>query len=289
MKTRTITAAILIAIFLPVCIIGGPLFYAAIALIIGGGIFELFKAREGTGDSFKWPAYIKIIGIVMGLLMFMWPELINVNTFGIKEFMKSAPFVYFPILPFTILFLLMFCGVISDEKISVPDACYIIAMITFLAIAGQCVVYVREGTGNGNINAFIFVLLSCVINDTGAYFVGCKFGKHRLNERISPKKSIEGLIGGFVLGAIITTVFGLWILPINIEWYFVVLISLILAVTGPIGDLIFSAIKRHYGVKDYSNLLPGHGGVLDRVDSILINICVFAVLYMAITSGSIFF
>ncbi len=284
MKTRTITAAILIAIFLPVCIIGGALFYGATALIVAGGIFELFKVRDGNENNHQWPIYIKIIGIIMGLLMFMWPELMNININGLKEFM-SSPFIYFPILPFSILFLLMFSGVIANEKINVADACYIIAMITFLAIAGQCFVYVRSR----NLNTLIFVLLSCVINDTGAYFVGCKFGKHHLNERISPKKSIEGSFGGFVLGSIVTIVSGLWILPINIEWYYVVLISLILAVTGPIGDLIFSAIKRHYGVKDYSNLLPGHGGILDRVDSILINTCVFSVLYLAITNGSIFF
>ena len=104
------------------------------------------------------------------------------------------------------------------------------------------------------------------------------------------EKSIEESIGGFVFWPIITTVFGIWILPIaGLSWYHVVLMSIIMAVTGPIGDLIFSAIKRFYGVKDFSNLLPGHGGILDRVDSILVNMCVFTVLFTAIASGSIFF
>ena len=73
MKTRTITAAILIAIFLPIFIIGGPLFYGAIALIVGGGIYELFKAREAKEGSVKWPIYIKVFGIALGVLMFLWP------------------------------------------------------------------------------------------------------------------------------------------------------------------------------------------------------------------------
>lgn len=290
MKTRTITAAVLIAIFLPIFIIGGPLFYGAIALIVGGGIYELFKAREAKEDSPKWPVYIKIIGIVLGVLMFMWPELtiMDASENVFDNFLKF-PTVYLPKLPFAILFITMFVGVIGDERIGVSDACYIIAMTTFLALAGQCGVYIRM-LDNGSINALIFVLLSCIINDTAAYFVGCKFGKHRLNERISPKKSIEGSIGGFVFGALITSIFGIWVLPVaGLEWYHVVLISIILAITGPIGDLVFSAIKRFYGVKDFSNLLPGHGGILDRVDSILVNMCVFFVLYYAIDYGSIFF
>lgn len=286
MKTRTITAAILIAIFLPILIIGGPLFYGAIALIVGGGIYELFQAREAKEESVKWPVYIKVIGIVLGLLMFMWPQLAVVDSLGLKSFLDVTT-VYFPIVPFVLLFLIMFVGVIGDERIGVSDACYIIGMVSFLAIAGQCAVFAREL--NSSVNAIIFVLLSCIINDTGAYFVGCKFGKHRLNERISPKKSIEGSIGGFVLGSVITAVFGIWILPLGIEWYYVILMSLILAFTGPIGDLVFSAIKRFYGVKDFSNLLPGHGGILDRVDSILLNVSIFYVLVVAITSGTIFF
>lgn len=290
MKTRTITAAILIAIFLPIFIIGGPLFYGAIALIVGGGIYELFKAREAKEGSVKWPIYIKVFGIALGVLMFLWPELMFMevaeNVFD--NFLKY-PTVYLPKLPFIILFITMFAGVIGDERIGVSDACYIIAMITFLALAGQCSVYIRM-LDNGSINALIFVLLSCIINDTAAYFVGCKFGKHRLNERISPKKSIEGSIGGFVFGTIITALFGIWILPIaGLEWYHVVIMSIIMAITGPMGDLVFSAIKRFYSVKDFSNLLPGHGGILDRVDSILVNMCVFFVLYYAIECGSIFF
>lgn len=291
MKTRTITAAILIAIFLPVFIIGGPLFYAAIALIVGGGIYELFRAREAKEESPKWPTYIKVIGIVIGLLMFMWPELarMEASTGGVFDNFLKSPIVMFPILPFVLLVLIMFVGVIGDERIGVSDACYITTMISFLALAGQCGVFIRL-LDNGSINALIFVLLSCIINDTAAYFVGCKFGKHRLNERISPKKSIEGSIGGFVFGTIITTVFGIWILPIaGLSWYHIVLMSIIMAVTGPIGDLIFSAIKRFYGVKDFSNLLPGHGGILDRVDSILVNMCVFTVLFTAIVSETIFF
>ena len=160
----------------------------------------------------------------------------------------------------------MFVGVIGDERIGVSDACYIIAMISFIALAGQCGVFIR--LLDGKINTLLFVLLSCIVNDTAAYFVGCKYGKHRLNVRISPKKSIEGSIGGFVFGTVITAVCGIWLLPVaGLSWYHVVLISLVLAVTGPIGDLIFSAIKRFYGVKDFSNLLPGHGGILDRFDS----------------------
>ena len=114
------------------------------------------------------------------------------------------------------------------------------------------------------ISLFIFVWAS----DTGAYIFGVRFGRHRLFERISPKKSWEGLLGG-----VFTAVLAAWILTyIFKEYSFVILgvMAIVVALTGTMGDLVESMIKRSIGVKDSGRFMPGHGGILDRFDSILL-------------------
>jgi phosphatidate cytidylyltransferase len=125
---------------------------------------------------------------------------------------------------------------------------------------------------------FIYVVLGVIFNDMGAYFIGMLFGKHKMNERISPKKTWEGFIGGVVISIIVSTVFALIcalvekpILPVfDVEHlYYVIIVSILIPLISDVGDFVFSSVKRTFGVKDFSNLLPGHGGVLDRIDSLI--------------------
>ena len=110
--------------------------------------------------------------------------------------------------------------------------------------------------------------------DTGAYFLGVTFGKHKLCPRLSPKKSIEGSIGGIVVGTVLASLFGHFF-GINMNIMNMILVSFVLTITGQIGDLTFSSMKRMFNIKDFSNLLPGHGGLLDRFDSLLFNSMIF--------------
>ncbi len=135
------------------------------------------------------------------------------------------------------------------------------------------------------IGYFYFILLlnfSCVA-DIFAYFVGRAIGKHKLAPVVSPKKTIEGSIGG-ALGAIIGTLIICLVFDnlyeIDINWLAAILITPVLSIVGMLGDLVMSAIKRTYGIKDYGNIMPGHGGVLDRVDSVLL---VAPVFYLFLT------
>ena len=118
----------------------------------------------------------------------------------------------------------------------------------------------------------LLAVILAFITDGGAYFAGVFLGKHRGITKVSPNKSLEGYIGGFVTGIVFAVVYGLIVsaitgLPVN--YLSRVLIGLFGALVTELGDLAFSFIKRQYGVKDYGNLLPGHGGMLDRFDSML--------------------
>lgn len=137
---------------------------------------------------------------------------------------------------------------------------YLISAISLLAITPSIL-------GPYNPNIIIGILAIIWTNDTFAYLVGKNFGKRKLFEKISPKKTIEGFIGGMVFGMITGCIMAYFALEIPlIHW---IILSIIITVFGTIGDLVASKFKREANIKDSSNLIPGHGGFLDRLDSIL--------------------
>lgn len=104
-----------------------------------------------------------------------------------------------------------------------------------------------------------------------AYLIGKKFGKHKFSE-ISPKKSIEGCIAGgigAILASLLYTVICNTYLGMNFNYLYIIIVSIALSIVGQIGDFAASSIKRYTGIKDFSNLIPGHGGMLDRMDSVI--------------------
>ena len=142
----------------------------------------------------------------------------------------------------------------------------------------------------------LYVILGVIFNDMGAYFVGMFFGKHKMNERISPKKTWEGFIGGVVFSIIVSSLFALFcaigdkpILPMFdlSHLYYVIIISILIPLISDVGDFVFSAVKRTFGVKDFSNLLPGHGGILDRIDSLLFAAALVACLIIFIATVNV--
>lgn len=138
----------------------------------------------------------------------------------------------------------------------------------FIALA-----YLRQLSQGLEIIVYLFTVT--MFTDVFAYFFGIKFGKHRLAEKISPKKSVEGAVAGLILGAAAGTLFAYFFNVFTYSIFYVALLSIVISCISQMGDLIASKFKREAGIKDYSNLFPGHGGVLDRFDSTM-----FAALFL---------
>ena len=170
---------------------------------------------------------------------------------------------------------LLFVYHLVNENFSIDALVYNFIIVFILTQALLAITWIyRETFG---FTVMLYVALATYLCDTGAYFFGVFFGKHKFIPRISPNKTWEGAIGGYFTGAIISFIFALSfckMLPVH----FVIISSLILPAIAEVGDLAFSSIKRRYKIKDFGSFLPGHGGILDRIDSLLFCLMVFHIL-----------
>ncbi|GAA0176893.1 phosphatidate cytidylyltransferase [Clostridium sediminicola] len=173
---------------------------------------------------------------------------------------------------------------VLSEEYNIVDISLTIIGCLYVTIPFSLIALISE-KNNGNYFVWI-IFISCWMCDSMAYYSGKYFGKTKLCPRVSPKKTVEGAIGG-LLGSIITvTAFGLFMQSrgINIATFNFILLGFFGGVICQIGDLAASSIKRYVGVKDYSNIIPGHGGILDRFDSILFT-SVLVYYYVTIILG----
>ena len=143
------------------------------------------------------------------------------------------------------------------------------------AWAALCVIHAGENGVHGN-RRLLLALAIVWATDTGAYFAGRKFGKHKLAPRISPNKTVEGLAGGVVAGVVVAVAFAPLAGATVAQLPLVALVAVLTVLASVVGDLFESLLKRHVGAKDSGTLIPGHGGVLDRLDSVLAALPVFA-------------
>ena len=203
----------------------------------------------------------KAFAVFMSLLAVMGLyEILN-----IRETKKKFPF----------LMPLVFIN--DNKKYNLNDALFLIGSTLFIGLSFNLIIITR----NYDILYIVYMLLITTITDTFALFTGMLIGKHPLAKDISPKKTVEGLLGGLFMGTVIAVVFYHVGINPKLPLSILVLITLLLASVGQIGDLVFSSIKRYYGKKDFSNLIPGHGGILDRLDSIIF-VVLASVLFLGI-------
>lgn len=141
--------------------------------------------------------------------------------------------------------------------------------VVYLGTTAACLGWLRLWPGESQGVRLLFFFLACIwVGDSGAYYVGRRFGRHKMSPKISPKKTVEGLAGG-VVATYAAAAAAAFILDLEIPPVHLIALATILAVAAPLGDLVESQFKRDSGIKDSSQLLPGHGGFLDRTDSLL--------------------
>lgn len=259
MKQRVITAIVMIAICVPIVLYGGVPFNIAIALLGICGLYELINLRE---DNKKMPKIMKGVAYALVVLLILskidssyTDFLLDKRTVTLIIFLLTIPIIFY-----------------NKEKYNILDALFLIASVFFLGIAFNLFIIIR----NQGLYNLIFLLLITIFTDTFAYFTGYLIGKHKLSPNISPKKTWEGFVGGLIFGTFISTSFYCSAFSYSGNMLTLILVIGLLSIIGQLGDLVFSAIKRYFGVKDFSNLLPGHGGILDRVDSILFVLLAFS-------------
>ncbi|HPE14608.1 MAG TPA: phosphatidate cytidylyltransferase [Bacilli bacterium] len=262
MKTRIISAIVMLIGAGTILYLGGWYWTILSALLAVGGTWELLRIRETKKE---FPKFMKIFTYIMVLLMLFSNVLEASLHFVIDDSIMSI---------FFLLFLLPLVFINDNEKYNITDAFYLIGTVVFLGLAFNLFVEFR----NLDVSYILYVALITIMSDTFAYFTGYFVGKTKLCEKISPKKTVEGLVGGTIMGTIIPSLYYIVVINPEVNIILIVVITFLLSLVGQCGDLVFSSIKRYYGKKDYSNMIPGHGGILDRLDSILFVILAFSVI-----------
>ena len=247
MKQRTISAIVLLAIMIGSMLINSKLFGILMLIFAVLGFMEFFDIRY---DKKKDMNLIKLLGVICLLLIAM-----N-NTFY-KIDMNIVVLIPLLVLSLPIIFY-------NDNKLyNITDALYVLGIVYFLGFAFGNIIYM----GDTSLVKCIFIFIIAFITDTYAYIGGMLIGRHKLTS-ISPKKTIEGSVIGTLMGTIIGSVY-YYNLVSGVTIFETVVLCLFLTLLSEVGDLFFSSIKRYFEKKDYSNLIPGHGGILDRFDSVI--------------------
>ena len=251
MLKRTISAAILLAIFIPIIIVGDIYFKIACTLLALATYKEILDL--GVSHS-KIPLEIVICSMIVLAIIILQSNFLYINFQSI-------------ILLMIILFIPTW---FYKEKYQTKDALYLLGFIITVGSAFHSLIYLRMQ----NIHFVVYLLCITIATDTFAYLVGSTIGKHKIAPIISPKKSLEGCIGGTLFGTILPTIYYTYFIGKQQIWI-VLLITIAISIMGQLGDLFFSKIKRENKIKDFSDLIPGHGGVLDRADSTIFAVLTF--------------
>lgn len=264
MKQRIFSAAILILLFIPFILVGGTLYAIFMTLLAIMGLYELIHVRE---KKKKFPFLIKVIAYLMTIFFCLSNYQSNVLTYTLDYRVMSF-------LIFALLLPMIFIN--DNKKYNLNDALFIIGSLLFIGLSFNLLILVR----NYDLNYTIYLFLITTMTDTFAYLTGRYIGRNKLAEKISPKKTIEGLIGGVVMGTFVASMFYYYVISSSVSLFNLIGVTLLLSFVGQLGDLVFSFIKRYYDQKDFSNLIPGHGGVLDRLDSMIFVVLAF-VLFLS--------
>ena len=249
MKQRLISAIVALIIVVPLVIFGGIWFEIAVSILGLLAMREVLKLKNV-------PKSISIISLILvPILIFLDIDVINKVLFTL--------IIYFILLVFY-----------DRKEYNIENCTFLTAFASLIIVVFTEFYVIREA----NLNVFLYLFMITILTDTFAYIGGRLFGKHKLIESVSPNKTIEGSVIGSFIGTILPTAFYVFMINPGESIVIAFIITLVLSIIGQLGDLVFSSIKRYYDIKDYSNIMPGHGGILDRLDSIIFVIMGYIVI-----------
>ncbi|MCG7332691.1 phosphatidate cytidylyltransferase [Salinicoccus roseus] len=249
MKTRTITAIIALLIFVPIVVLGSWPLLITVFLLAYTALYEILKMNRI--HIFSIPGMLSMVA----LFIVMMPQ---------ESYMPYISMFQVDLMIVMALLMLSFT-VISKNRFSFVDMGFCVLAVAYVGIGFMYFYETREE----GIIYILYGLLIVWVTDTGAYLFGRALGRRKLWPQISPNKTLEGFLGGIFCSVLLALLFYLmgWIEGVHVILF--LLLTMILSMFGQLGDLVESALKRHFDVKDSGRLLPGHGGVLDRFDSFI--------------------
>lgn len=249
MKIKFISAIIMMAIFIPILLIG-DIYYVLFSSIIGlMALYEMLRLEKGIPFYMKWVSYF----VCLFLILYNYSDTNYLNMFN------------FPILA-SVFLIYSFSIIINKDlsKYNYKDSIFLMITVLVIGLLFNSFIRIRMI----GLLPIVYCFIISITTDTFAYIGGRMLGKHKLSPYISPNKTIEGSIVGTFLGTFMASVFYYYLIG-NLNIWLIILISCSLSILCQVGDLFFSSVKRYYKVKDFSNIIPGHGGILDRLDSVL--------------------
>lgn len=254
MKTRIIAAAVLVPVLLLV-VLAAPQVLAAIVLgvLLAIASYELLY-RTGLVQHPRLVLY----SCAAAFAVAMWSYMGAINAYFVLVVMA--------------FFMLLFLEMMTDHvkvRLEMLGLCILSGLVIPYMLSALVRILMMD------VGRYVILIPFAVafLSDGGAYFVGLKFGKHKLAPVVSPNKTIEGVLGGMAAATIGMLIYALvldWPFRFEVNYGLAIVYGLVGSLIGAFGDLCFSVIKRQTGMKDYGNLIPGHGGVLDRLDSLVL-------------------
>ncbi|RHH69547.1 MULTISPECIES: phosphatidate cytidylyltransferase [Vagococcus] len=250
MRQRVITAVVALILFIPLIVIGQMPLQIVMAMLGGIAVYELFRMK---GLEIKTPeGILAIIGTILLILpRSTWYEFLPRTVTGNTLF-------------YLIVMALLVLPVFSKNEFTFDNVGFPVLVSLYIGTGFQNFISARE-TG---LHVLMYALFIVWSTDIGAYMVGRKYGQRKLAPDISPNKTIEGSLGGIASAMVVSLVYTM-IWPMTYNIFAMLLLTILFSIVGQLGDLVESSYKRYYGVKDSGNILPGHGGILDRFDSLL--------------------
>ncbi|MCH5348742.1 MAG: phosphatidate cytidylyltransferase [Oscillospiraceae bacterium] len=253
---------------------------AAIGIVVAIGVLFLHDT----------PVYDAVVAALSVIMVY---ELLSANKCIKHKLQSGVCFLFAAVMPFlseysnemelkyilaAVCIFTMFAGFIAKHKeMTFEKLCYMIAVTILASTCMCCLVALKNLDDVHGVCYIVLCLAGAWLGDSGAYFAGTFLGKHKLCPEISPKKTVEGAVGGVITVGIVFAVYAFFYHMVQeyrgfvfeVNYPYLVIMGLICGILGIVGDLSASLVKRQCGIKDFGNIMPGHGGLMDRFDSVL--------------------